>query len=63
MVISKVEIPVTSTSYPPSRVTDLKVVAMQVYEMSLTIEWTAPGEQLDVGLGIIPRSILAICYS
>ncbi|KZS12185.1 Calcium-activated chloride channel regulator 2 [Daphnia magna] len=35
--------------YPPSRVTDLKVVAMQVDQMSLTIEWTASGDELDVG--------------
>ncbi|KAI9556636.1 hypothetical protein GHT06_016426 [Daphnia sinensis] len=44
----RVEIPMTTT-YPPSRVTDLKVVAMQVYETSFTIEWTATGDQLDVG--------------
>ncbi|XP_059351101.1 calcium-activated chloride channel regulator 4-like [Daphnia carinata] len=35
--------------YPPSRVTDLKVVAIQVDQMSLTIEWTATGDELDVG--------------
>ena len=42
--------PIT-TSYPPSRVTDLKVVAIQVDQMSVTIEWTAPGGQLDNGIG------------
>jgi hypothetical protein len=48
-----VEIPVTTgTSYPPGRVTDLKVVAMQVNQTSMTIEWTAPGQELDVGIGI-----------
>uniref|UniRef100_A0A0P5N6L4 Calcium-activated chloride channel regulator 4, 30 kDa form n=1 Tax=Daphnia magna TaxID=35525 RepID=A0A0P5N6L4_9CRUS len=44
----RVETPMT-TMYPPSRVTDLKVVAMQVDQMSFKIEWTATGDQLDVG--------------
>ncbi|XP_057373421.1 calcium-activated chloride channel regulator 4-like [Daphnia carinata] len=44
----RVEIPMRTT-YPPSPVTDLKVMAMQVDQMSFTIEWTAPGDQLDVG--------------
>ncbi|KAK4015731.1 hypothetical protein OUZ56_030705 [Daphnia magna] len=44
----RVEIPMT-TVYPPSRVTDLKVVAMQVDQMSFKIEWTATGDELDVG--------------
>jgi hypothetical protein len=32
-------------------VTDLKVVAMQVDQMSVTIQWTAPGQELDNGTG------------
>ncbi|KAI9550565.1 hypothetical protein GHT06_005067 [Daphnia sinensis] len=44
----RVEQPKTSP-YPPSRVTDLKVAAMQVDQMSLTIEWTATGDELDIG--------------
>ena len=40
-------------NYPPGRVTDLKVVAVQFNKMSVTIEWTAPGEQLDQGTGKI----------
>jgi hypothetical protein len=48
-----VEIPTsTVTSYPPSRVTDLKIVAIQVNQTSMTIEWTATGQQLDEGIGI-----------
>jgi hypothetical protein len=39
------------TTYPPSRVTDMKVVSMQVDQMSVTIEWTATGQQLDQGIG------------
>ncbi|XP_046645406.1 calcium-activated chloride channel regulator 1-like [Daphnia pulicaria] len=46
----RVEKPLTpSYSYPPSRVTDLKVVATEVDSTSLTIEWTAPGQELDNG--------------
>ena len=36
-------------AFPPSRVTDLKVVSIQVDQMTLTIEWTAPGDDLDTG--------------
>jgi hypothetical protein len=32
-------------------VTDLKVVAIQVDQMSVAIEWTATGQQLDQGIG------------
>jgi hypothetical protein len=39
------------TSYPPSRVTDLKILSMQVDQMSVTIEWTATGQQMDQGIG------------
>lgn len=39
-------------SYPPNRVTDLKVVAMEVENSAVTIEWTAPGQELDSGTGI-----------
>jgi hypothetical protein len=35
--------------YPPSQVRDLKVVSMNVNQMSMTIEWTAPGDDLDKG--------------
>ena len=35
--------------YPPSRVTDLKLVAMQIDKLAMTIEWTAPGDDLDAG--------------
>ncbi|XP_046644860.1 calcium-activated chloride channel regulator 4-like [Daphnia pulicaria] len=45
----RVETPLT-TPYPPSRVTDLKVVAIQVDQMSVAIEWTATGQQLDQGI-------------
>ena len=31
--------------------TDLKIVAVQIEKMILTIEWTAPGDDLDVGTG------------
>lgn len=48
--------------YPPSRVTDLKVVAMQVDQMSLTIEWTASGDELDVGTGITFQLIITLFY-
>jgi hypothetical protein len=52
-VLFQVEKPLTpSYSYPPSRVTDLKVVATEVDSTSLTIEWTAPGQELDNGTGI-----------
>ena len=44
-------LPRNTDVYPPSRVTDLKVVAMQVDKMILTIEWTAPGDDLDTGKG------------
>lgn len=44
------ELPLKET-FPPSRVTDLKVVAMQVDQMSVTIQWTAPGQELDNGTG------------
>jgi hypothetical protein len=61
-----VETPLISyTSYPPNRVTDLKVVAMQVNQTSMTIEWTAPGQELDVGIGnisLLPVIILAIIF-
>ena len=43
--------------YPPNRVTDLKVVAMQVDQMILTIQWTAPGDDLDTGRGNFVRHI------
>ena len=38
-------------SYPPSRVVDLKVVAMEFYNMTVTLQWTAPGDDLDSGKG------------
>ena len=37
--------------YPPSQVRDLKVVSINVNQMTLTIEWTATGDDLDKGTG------------
>jgi len=46
--------------YPPSRVTDLKVASVQVNQMALTIEWTAPGDDLDQGTGLYRNSQLRL---
>ena len=37
--------------YPPGRVVDLKVIAIEVYNMTVTLQWTAPGDDLDSGKG------------
>ena len=42
--------------YPPGRVTDLKLAAMQIDKLAMTIEWTAPGDDLDTGTGFYPSS-------
>jgi hypothetical protein len=40
-------------NYPPSRITDLFVVDVQNNpETNVTIQFTAPGEDLDFGTGI-----------
>lgn len=59
MFYFKVEqaLPRNTDVYPPNRVTDLRVVAMQIDEMILTIEWTAPGDDLDIGKGKFKRHI------
>lgn len=44
--------------YPPSRVTDLKLKAMQIDKLAMTIEWTAPGDDLDAGTGLQSSSPL-----
>ena len=49
-------------AYPPSRVTDLKVASVQVNQMTLTIEWTAPGDDLDQGTGLYRNSKLPLKY-
>jgi len=45
-------------AYPPSRVTDLKVASLQVNQMTMSIEWTAPGDDLDQGTGLISQSFI-----
>lgn len=43
------KIPETGDVLPPSRVTDLQVAG--TYETSLTLTWTATGDDLDSGIG------------
>ena len=51
-VVIQVEIAIPAVDvYSPNRVTDLKVASIQVNQMVLTIEWTAPGDDLDQGTG------------
>lgn len=45
--------PVNTDVYPPNRVTDLRVVAVQVDARTMTIVWTAPGDDLDTGRGFV----------
>ena len=43
--------PANRDVYAPSRVTDLKVTAMKLDVMTMTIQWTAPGDDYDAGTG------------
>ena len=40
-------------NFPPARVTDLQVVSMNADNMTITIRFTAPGSELDEGIGKI----------
>ncbi len=49
------EIPVSSNdSYPPCEVTDLSITVDNdtATNVSITLKWTAPGDDLDEGIGI-----------
>jgi calcium-activated chloride channel regulator 4 len=51
-----VEIPVSSDdSYPPAEVTDLSIMVVNdtATNISIALKWTAPGDDLDVGTGLI----------
>ena len=50
------DIPVSGNdSYPPGEVTDLSLVLVNdtVTNISIALKWTAPGDELDSGTGII----------
>ena len=38
--------------FPPARVTDLRVVEASAANGTVTLRWTAPGDDFDVGRGI-----------
>ena len=42
--------------YPPGRVVDLSILAMDADKMTVSIQWTAPGDELDSGTGFLLSS-------
>lgn len=43
--------PIDTDRFPPSRVTDLEVTGASYDDSSVTLEWTAVGDNLDKGTG------------
>ncbi|XP_072168409.1 calcium-activated chloride channel regulator 1-like [Diadema setosum] len=43
--------------FPPNRVQDLRVVRTSVETLSLVLLWTAPGDDLDFGIGRLTRLV------
>jgi hypothetical protein len=59
-----VGIPVSSDdSYPPAKVTDLSVMVVNdtTKNISIALKWTAPGDDLDSGTGLI--ILINLCNS
>ncbi|XP_070557791.1 calcium-activated chloride channel regulator 1-like isoform X2 [Ptychodera flava] len=42
----------TTDVFPPSRITDLRVTQTSYEDRTITLQWTAPGDDFDVGTGV-----------